>query len=81
MKIHRAVFKTVFASVVALAPALAPIAAHAADSYPSRSIRFIIPAAAGGTPVGSSPEEFRKFLLHDMAKWADVVKKIGAKVD
>lgn len=37
--------------------------------------------AAGGTPVGSSPEEFRKFLHADMAKWADVVKKSGAKLE
>lgn len=37
--------------------------------------------AAGGTPVGSSPEEFRQFLLKDMAKWADVVKKSGARVN
>lgn len=37
--------------------------------------------ATGGTPVGSSPEDFRKFLLADMKKWADVVKKSGAKLD
>lgn len=37
--------------------------------------------AAGGTPVGSSPEDFRKFLLADMRKWADVVKRSGAKLD
>ena len=35
----------------------------------------------GGTPVGSDPETFRKFLLADMAKWADVVKKSGAQAD
>ncbi|MBI3042590.1 MAG: hypothetical protein HYY78_07160 [Betaproteobacteria bacterium] len=35
----------------------------------------------GGTPVGSDPETFRKFLLADMAKWADVVKRSGAKAD
>jgi len=35
----------------------------------------------GGTPVGSDPEMFRKFLLADMAKWADVVKRSGAKAD
>jgi len=35
----------------------------------------------GGTPVGSDPEAFRKFLLADMAKWADVVKNSGAKAD
>ncbi|MDH5534970.1 MAG: tripartite tricarboxylate transporter substrate binding protein [Betaproteobacteria bacterium] len=37
--------------------------------------------AVGGTPIGSSPEEFRKFLLSDMEKWADVVKRSGAKLD
>lgn len=35
----------------------------------------------GGTIVGNDPEVFRKFLLADMAKWADVVKKSGAKLD
>ena len=35
----------------------------------------------GGTPVGSDPVSFRKFMLADMAKWADVVKKSGAKAD
>jgi len=35
----------------------------------------------GGTPVGNDPETFRKFLLADIAKWADVVKKSGAKAD
>jgi len=35
----------------------------------------------GGTPVGSDPEAFHKFLLADMAKWADVVKRSGAKAD
>ena len=35
----------------------------------------------GGTPVGNDPETFRKFMLADMEKWADVVKKSGAKAD
>jgi tripartite-type tricarboxylate transporter receptor subunit TctC len=35
----------------------------------------------GGTPVGNDPETFRKFMLADMNKWADVVKKSGAKAD
>ncbi len=52
MKIQRFVFRTVFASAVTLAPAFAPIAAHAADNYPNRPIRFIIPAAPGGTTDG-----------------------------
>lgn len=33
----------------------------------------------GATSVGSSPEEFRKFLLADMQKWQKVVKASGAK--
>jgi tripartite-type tricarboxylate transporter receptor subunit TctC len=35
----------------------------------------------GGTIVTSDPEVFRKFMLHDMEKWADVVKRSGAKAD
>ena len=31
----------------------------------------------GSEPVTNSPEEFRQFLLADMKKWADVVKRAG----
>jgi tripartite-type tricarboxylate transporter receptor subunit TctC len=37
--------------------------------------------ADGSEPVGSSPEEFRQFMLADLAKWAKVVKESGAKTD
>ena len=37
--------------------------------------------ADGSEPVGSSPEEFRRFMLADLAKWAKVVKESGAKLD
>jgi tripartite-type tricarboxylate transporter receptor subunit TctC len=37
--------------------------------------------AAGTEPVGSSPEEFGAFVRAEVNKWADVVKKSGAKVD
>ncbi len=37
--------------------------------------------ADGSEPVGSSPEDFRKFLLADLEKWAKVVKLSGAKLD
>jgi tripartite-type tricarboxylate transporter receptor subunit TctC len=33
----------------------------------------------GASPVGNSPEEFRKYLLADMEKWQKVVKASGAK--
>jgi tripartite-type tricarboxylate transporter receptor subunit TctC len=35
----------------------------------------------GAEPVGSTPEEFRKFMLADLAKWAKVVKESGATAD
>ena len=35
----------------------------------------------GSEPVGSSPEEFRRFLDADLAKWAKVVKESGAKLE
>ena len=35
----------------------------------------------GSEPVGSSPEEFRQFMLADLAKWAKVVKESGATMD
>ena len=37
--------------------------------------------ADGSRPVGSTPEEFLKFLHADVAKWAKLVKESGAKVD
>lgn len=37
--------------------------------------------ADGGVPVGNTPEEFRQFMLADVAKWAKLVKESGAKLD
>jgi tripartite-type tricarboxylate transporter receptor subunit TctC len=37
--------------------------------------------ADGSEPVGSTPEEFKRFLDADLAKWAKVVKASGAKLD
>jgi tripartite-type tricarboxylate transporter receptor subunit TctC len=33
----------------------------------------------GSEPVSSTPDEFRQFMLNDMKKWADVVKRAGIK--
>jgi tripartite-type tricarboxylate transporter receptor subunit TctC len=35
----------------------------------------------GSTAIGSSPEEFRKFLIGDLDKWSKVVKASGAKAN
>ncbi len=35
----------------------------------------------GSEPAGTTPEEFRAFLVADVAKWAKLVKESGAKLD
>jgi len=37
--------------------------------------------ADGAEPIGSTPEDFRQFMLADLAKWAKLVKQSGAKLD
>ncbi len=37
--------------------------------------------ADGSEPVGTTPEDFRQFMLADLAKWAKLVKESGAKLD
>lgn len=38
-------------------------------------------AAQGAEPVGSSPEEFGKFLRAESAKWAGVIKHANVKAE
>jgi tripartite-type tricarboxylate transporter receptor subunit TctC len=38
-------------------------------------------AVLGYDPVGGSAEQFTAFVKSESAKWADVVKRTGAKVD
>jgi tripartite-type tricarboxylate transporter receptor subunit TctC len=35
----------------------------------------------GSEPAGTTPEDFRQFMLADLAKWAKLVKESGAKLD
>ncbi len=60
------------------APLLAKI--HAAVAAYVNSPEFAKVAHNNGSEAASnSPEEFRKFMLADMTKWADVVKRSGTK--
>jgi len=56
---------------------LAAWALAAAAEYPDRAIRFIVPQAAGS----GTPGEFAALIRKDSAKWADVVRRSGAKID
>ena len=38
-------------------------------------------AAFGGEPGGGSPDDFAKFILSEIARYADIVKASGAKVE
>ena len=38
-------------------------------------------AGDGADPIGNTPEEFRKYLDADVAKWAKLVKESGAKLN
>jgi tripartite-type tricarboxylate transporter receptor subunit TctC len=38
-------------------------------------------AQIGDEPAGGTPEEFAETIRRDSAKWAEVVKRAGAKID
>jgi tripartite-type tricarboxylate transporter receptor subunit TctC len=53
-------------------------AVNAAIRSPFFTERF---ALIGDEPAGGTPEEFAELIRRDSAKWADVVKRSGAKID
>jgi tripartite-type tricarboxylate transporter receptor subunit TctC len=59
---------------------VAKTAAEVARSMKSPEMRdkFI---QQGADPVGSTPEEFGDYMRAETAKWAKLVKAVGAKVD
>jgi tripartite-type tricarboxylate transporter receptor subunit TctC len=53
-------------------------AINQAIAAPSFLARF---AQIGDEPAGGTPEEFAETIRRDSAKWAEVVKRSGAKID
>jgi len=53
-------------------------AINAAILVPETQQRFEQLGSEGG---GGTPEEFAELIRRDSAKWADVVKRSGAKID
>jgi tripartite-type tricarboxylate transporter receptor subunit TctC len=38
-------------------------------------------APIGSEPMGGTPEQFRDFIRSEHAKWGDIVRRAGAKID
>ena len=53
-------------------------AVNAAIRSPAFKERF---ATIGDEPAGGTPEEFGELIRRDSAKWAEVVRRSGAKID
>jgi tripartite-type tricarboxylate transporter receptor subunit TctC len=62
------------------APLLAKIHAETVTFVKSPEFRKRV-ESDGAEPIGSDPEAFRQFMLADLKKWADVVKRSGAKFE
>ena len=55
------------------------LAAEAAAALKQPDIQKLY-AGMGATPVGSTPEAFKKFVAIESNRWADVVRKAGVKI-
>ena len=59
---------------------IAKVNAAVLASLKAPDVREIF-AAQGTDIIGSTPEEFARYIKAELAKWAIVVKKSGARVD
>ena len=62
------------------APIVAKLAAHAAQALRQPDVQRQY-ADMGAEPVGSSPAEFARYTVAEGNKWAEIVRKSGAKAD
>ena len=61
-------------------PIVARLNAELNKVVASRSFKEKV-AAIGSEPAGGTPEQFGDFIRKEHAKWADVVRRSGAKID
>jgi tripartite-type tricarboxylate transporter receptor subunit TctC len=61
-------------------PIVARLNAELNKVIASRSFKEKV-AAIGSEPAGGTPEQFADFIRKEHAKWADVVRRSGAKID
>jgi tripartite-type tricarboxylate transporter receptor subunit TctC len=61
-------------------PIVAQLNAELNKVVASRSFREKV-AAIGSEPAGGTPEQFADFIRKEHAKWAEVVRRSGAKID
>ncbi len=75
-----AAWNALFAPAGTPGPIIRRLAAEVADlmRQPAVAARY---AELGVTPVGSTPEEMASLLRAEMARWAEVVQRAGAKAD
>jgi tripartite-type tricarboxylate transporter receptor subunit TctC len=55
-----------------------PAGGAVTESFRSQGVQAAF-AKIGGEPIGSSPEEFRRYLEREIEKWRKVVKSAGIK--
>lgn len=70
----------IFAPARTPAPAIRQLQAAVAAALAAPEIRARI-GALGIEPVGSTPEAFRVMLVRELAKWGEVVRRLGITVD
>jgi tripartite-type tricarboxylate transporter receptor subunit TctC len=66
------------ASITGAGPAMS---AAPEAGYPFKPIRLIVPQAPGGSNDIMAPEEIRRMITADIAKWAKVARAARMRVE